>query len=114
MAFTEIEFDEIQNEMNTFITKRGPPENIRDQVDLDYKIDKQSVVLFEKRKMINQIGMTDVPIAKATFVKTEKKWKIYWQRADLKWHSYNPKKEVKTIKSFIAIVDEDKFGCFWG
>jgi len=47
-------------------------------------------------------------------VQKENKWKIYWQRADLKWHLYEPNKEVKTIKTFIKIVDEDKLGCFWG
>ena len=114
MAFTEREIEEIQNKMVDFITKRRPPENIRNQVDLAYKIEKQSVIIFEIRKMFQQEEMVDIPIAKATFVLKERKWKIYWQRADLKWHLYEPNKEVKTIKSFLKIVDEDKFGCFWG
>ena len=114
MAFTLIELEKMKNEMTDFITKRRPPENIRDQVDLNYKIEKQSIIIFEKRKMFRQEEMIDVPIAKATFVQKEKKWKIYWQKADLKWHLYEPNKEVKTIKSFIKTVDEDKFGCFWG
>jgi len=114
MAFTVVELEKMQNEMNDFIAKRRPPENIRNQVDLNYKIEKQSIIIFEKRKIFQQEGIVDVPIAKATFVQKENKWKIYWQRADLKWHLYEPNKEVKTIKTFIKIVDEDKLGCFWG
>jgi Flp pilus assembly CpaF family ATPase len=114
MAFTDTEFLKIQNEMNDFILKRRPPENIRNQVDLAYKIEKQSIIIYEIRKRFQQEGMVDIPIAKATFVVKEKKWKIYWQKSDLKWHSYEPHKEVKTIKAFIKIIEEDKFGCFWG
>ena len=100
--------------MNIFIENNRPPENIRDQVDLSYKIEKQSVIIYEIRKQILQKGKVDSPIAKATFVAKENKWKIYWQRADFKWHLYEPKKEVKTIKAFIKIVGEDKICCFWG
>ncbi len=114
MAFTEKELEIIQNEMNDFIVKRRPPENIRNQVDLTFKIEKQSVIIIEIRKTFMQKEVIDIPIAKATFVIKETNWKIYWQRSDLKWHLYEPKKEVKTIKAFIKIVDEDKWGCFWG
>jgi hypothetical protein len=32
-------------------------------------------------------GMTQKPAAKATYVRKTDRWKIYWQRADLKWHA---------------------------
>ena len=114
MAFTDTDLIKIQNEMNEFIIKRRPPEHIRKQVDLAYKIEKQSIIIYEIRKMFQQEGMVDIPIAKAIFVLKEAKWKIYWQRADLKWHLYEPNKEVKTVKAFLKIVDEDKLCCFWG
>lgn len=84
--------------MDAFILKRRPPETVKNQVDLHYKIDNQSIVIFEIRKMFQQERMVDIPIAKTTYVMKENKWKIYWQRADLKWHSYEPQKEVKTVK----------------
>ena len=40
-------------------------------------------------------------------------WKAYWQRADLKWHRYDPDPEVDTINDFIKLVEEDEFGCFF-
>ncbi|MGH8716972.1 MAG: DUF3024 domain-containing protein [Burkholderiales bacterium] len=30
------------------------------------------------------------PVAKATYVKAQDVWKVFWQRADLKWHRYDP------------------------
>ncbi|WP_443083643.1 DUF3024 domain-containing protein [Vibrio sp. HA2012] len=54
------------------------------------------------------------PIAKATYVRTKNNWKIYWMRADLKWHSYEPDSTVKTLEQFIGVIDTDEFGYFWG
>jgi hypothetical protein len=53
-------------------------------------------------------------IAKATWNKRLGVWRIYWQRADLKWHSYEPVKAVGTLKLFLKTVKEDKFSCFFG
>lgn len=114
MAFTEIEKKKLEIELDKFIEKRRPPINIRNQVDLLYRIEKQSVLIFEKRKGFQIEEMIEVPIAKATYVIKNNLWNIYWQRADLKWHLYDPQKEVKTIKEFIQIVDEDEWNCFWG
>lgn len=114
MAFTNEEADKIKKQMDDFILKRRPPEDIRNEVDLSYKIEKQSIIIFEIRKMFQQEGVAEIPIAKATYTMKNKYWKIYWQRADLKWHSYEPNEQVKNISSFIKTVDEDKYGCFWG
>ena len=37
------------------------------------------------------------PVAKATFVRTTGTWRVFWQRADLKWHSYEPAPQVGTV-----------------
>lgn len=53
-------------------------------------------------------------MAKTTFVKTENCWKIFWMRADLKWHGYEPDVKVKTLSKFLEVVIEDKYACFFG
>jgi hypothetical protein len=53
-------------------------------------------------------------IAKTTYIKSKDHWKIFWMRADLKWHSYEPHPIVKDIKEFVAVVSKDEYGCFWG
>ena len=41
-------------------------------------------------------------------------WKVFWKRADLKWHRYDPVSEVRTIEQFLAVVEEDEYACFYG
>jgi hypothetical protein len=53
------------------------------------------------------------PVVKATYVKTENIWKVYWMRADLKWHGFQPAPEVDTVNAFLALVAEDKHACFF-
>lgn len=56
----------------------------------------------------------EMPVAKAMFVRTQNFWRIYWRRADLKWHIYDPLAEAPGISRFLAEVEADPHGCFWG
>jgi len=115
MSFNELDLKRIEKEIKAFIEKRRPPVEIRNEVDLSYKIDKFSILIFEIRPIWNNPKeKMEIPVAKATFVKATNIWKIFWKRADLKWHKYDPLPDVKTMKEFIAEVDKDQYGCFWG
>lgn len=101
--------------LEIFLDKRRPPDNMRHQIDLDYKIENQSIIIFEIRPHWKRQGeKIESPIAKTTWVKTQNCWNIYWMRGDLKWHIYKPVSEVKTIEEFLKVVDSDRHGCFWG
>ena len=39
-------------------------------------------------------------IAKYKYVKTEKHWKIFWMRGNLKWTHYEPVPYEKTSRTF--------------
>jgi Protein of unknown function (DUF3024) len=56
----------------------------------------------------------EIPIAKAQYVKSRAVWKVYWQRADMKWHSYEPQAEVKSLEEFVTVVEVDEYYCFFG
>ena len=115
MSFSEFEQKKIEKAVGGYIEEKRPPANIRDEVDLNYRIKGQSVEIFEIRPSWNNPEkIIEEPIAKATYVKKHKIWKIYWQRADLKWHGYEPNPETKNIEQFVAIVEEDEYSCFWG
>jgi len=101
--------------MENFISRNRPPEHIRPELDLGYKIEEQSIIVFEIRpRWNNPEEIREHPIAKTTFVKAKNYWKIFWLRADLNWHSYTPKPTVKTVEEFAKIVEEDKLHCFRG
>jgi hypothetical protein len=75
----------------------------------------QSVEIFEiSPRWDSPDEMMEHSVAKATFVKTQAVWRVYWQRADLKWHRYDPAPEVDSLNAFVKLVEEDEYACFWG
>src|SRR5450759_4369846 len=51
----------------------------------------RSVEIFEVRpNWRDRSKLQEHSIAKATYNKSKQNWKIFWQRADLNWHSYFP------------------------
>ena len=114
MAFSEMETKRYEKQVTAFVEKRRPPEHIREQVDIGFRIKGHSVEIFEIRPaFLDPKVKTESPVAKATYVRTQGVWKVYWQRRDLKWHGYDPPK-VRTLKKFLELVDEDDMCCFWG
>ena len=106
---------EIIEALENFMLKRRPPLGMRSLVDLAYKIENQSVFNFEIRpRWDNPNELFNSNIAKATFVKTQNHWDVFWMRSDLKWHKYQPKPNVKTINEFVDLVAKDDHHCFWG
>ncbi len=115
MPFSEFEIKRLQKIVGRYIEKKRPPEDIRDEVDLSCRIEGQSVEILEIRQLWNNPDeKIEKPVAKATYVKSRKLWRIFWQRADLKWHRYDPEPEVDTIDDFIDIVERDEFASFFG
>lgn len=115
MALDILKTADVIESFENFLDKHRPPEHLREKIDIDYKIDNQSVIIFEVRPHWKDTGkVTESPIVKTTWVKTQQVWKIFWMRSDLKWHQYEPVPRVKTLTEFIQVVDDDKYGCFWG
>ena len=115
MALTAQQTADIEAAMTDFLARRRPPEHLRDKVDLAWRIEGQSVVIFEIRPFWRDPShKIEGPVAKATYVRKANRWRIYWQRADLKWHGYEPHPEAVFFEEFLALVDEDEHGCFWG
>jgi hypothetical protein len=114
MAISEFEIKKCEKDIEKFMSKHRPPAHIRSEVDIGYRIDNQSVELFEVRpRWDNPQEKTETPVAKATFIKAKQIWKVYWQRSDLKWHSYDPMPKVKYLEDFLSVVGEDKHSCFF-
>lgn len=115
MPISEFEVKRCERELEKFLSEKRPPAHVRNQLDFGYRIENQSVELFEIRpEWRNPEQIMEIPFAKATFVKKEKLWKIYWQRQDLKWHSYTPVPCVQYFEEFLSVVSEDANACFFG
>jgi hypothetical protein len=115
MALSELERKRYEKAVAKFLEAHRPPPEIRQELDLGFRLEGQSIEIFEIRpdwqdpnkKMEN-------PVAKATYVKRAEEWRVYWQRADLKWHRYEPHPSASTIEEFLQVVDEDAYCCFFG
>lgn len=115
MALSEFEIKRIEKSATAFIERRRPPAHLRDQLDLGFRISGQSLELFEVRPYWRDPAeKIEQMVAKTTYKKTTKTWAIYWQRADLKWHRYQPDPEVDSLEQFLKIVDADEHGAFFG
>jgi Protein of unknown function (DUF3024) len=116
VALAEIELARIRKAMDAFMQQRRPPVHVRAQVDLAFRVTGQSVEIFEIRPVWRgpPDEMQELPVAKATYVKGRGVWRVFWQRRDLKWHSYKPKPEVKSVEEFASLVSEDAHTCFFG
>jgi Protein of unknown function (DUF3024) len=115
MPLSEIERKGVEKAMIAFMEKRRPPKQIRQEVDLDYRIFGQSVELFEIRPQWNKPEVIlEHPFAKATLIRAQKVWKVYWIRTNPKWRSYEPAPKAGSIARFLEIVDQDEYRCFFG
>ncbi len=115
MAISEFEIKRIAKLVGNFIEQRRPSPEIRQQLDLGFRISNQSFEIFEIRpRFDNPKEKITTPVAKATYVKSKKLWKLYWMRADLKWHSYQPFPTSTSLERIIKAINEDEYCCFWG
>ncbi len=115
MTISEFVRKRIEKIMDEYLKRTRPPVHIRDELDIGYRIENQSVEIFEIRPAFNKPSeKIEHAVAKATYVKRSGIWKIYWMRADLKWHKYEPIPEVADLESFISVIEDDHYGCFYG
>ena len=115
MAISEFEIKRVEKTMEAYVDRTRLPVHIRNELDIAYRIENQSVELFEVRPAFqNPNQKIEHAIAKATYVKRAKEWRLYWMRADLKWHRYDPVPEVDSLDDFLKIIEEDSNGCFYG
>lgn len=88
---------------------------MRTELDLAYRIDGQSVLVYEIRPTWDKPSeIRESPVAKTSFVSNKNHWKVSWIRGDLKWYPYTPKPIVKTINDFFDLVNHDTHACFFG
>ena len=116
MAFNNVEIARYAGLIEKLIwAKRRPPLHLRDKVREGQRIEGHEIELFLVRPMFSDpTREIEESIAKARYVKSRDVWRVFWKRADMKWHRYLPRPEVKSLESFLKLVDEDANGCFWG
>lgn len=117
MAISEFEVHRYEKILEQFCDEQGPPKDIQDQLKWGYSVspENQSVELFEIRPyFMDASKKIEIPIAKASYVKSKNKWKVYWMGGNRKWLRYEPCPDAKTLDEFLKVVKDDAHGCFFG
>ena len=115
MTIDALQMIDIIEDMQHFMEKRRPDEDIRHELDLDYRIEGQSIFIYSIRPRWDKPSvLMHLDDAKITFVKSSNEWRLFWPRANLKWERYEPKRQFKSLAKALEEIDADEFGCFWG
>jgi hypothetical protein len=114
MAFSELEIELIDKVVGGLCREMNRPE-FKDELSIEYRIDRQDIIIFERRPTYQQpTKTTDTPAAKLKYLRTKNEWRLFWMRGDLKWHAYNAKKKSVKLSNLVAEIKSDPYGCFWG
>lgn len=116
MSFSEFELaDHLATLEREFWSHRRPPDRVREMVREGQRIAGHSIELFFIRPVWNDRSRTtEEPIAKLTYVRSQRRWRLYWMRGDLKWHAYPDHPTARSLAEALRIVHEDKRCCFFG
>ena len=98
-----------------FWSRRRPPLHLREKIREGQRLDGFNIELFFARpSFFRPDQIIEEDIARIQWVPARKLWKLYWKRADLKWHACLPQPEAATLADALRIIDEDASGCFFG
>ncbi|MFP4446897.1 MAG: DUF3024 domain-containing protein [Desulfosudaceae bacterium] len=114
MAFTEIELKWIDQYIGVRFKNRVPLEN-QDRLRNEIRIEGNNIFIAESRPRWDKPDeWLPLDFAKLRYVRSRNIWKLYWKRASGKWEIYGPKGEAGNLKELADVIDEDRYGCFFG
>lgn len=114
MAFTDLELARIEKAVGGLCKRRNRP-HLKSQLSLEYRIKGHDVTVLERRPHWDgSPGHTEGGVAKLKFNRRTGRWRLLWQRADLKWHAYEPRSSRGDLSELVAEVEADPYGCFFG
>jgi len=114
MAFSEFEFKRIDKTVGALCRRVSRPEHA-DKLRIVFEVDGHAVSIYEERPPWDGIGgWTRMGVARFRYRRTRGSWTLYWMRRDLKWHTYDPEVIPTDLESLVALVDEDRYGAFFG
>jgi hypothetical protein len=114
MAFNDLELARIQRSVGKLCERRSPPPHLRHEISVEYRVEGHAVTVFERRPKWRGQGFTEGGVARLRFVRRAGEWRLFWQRADLKWHSYTPLASSAELSELVAEIEKDPHACFFG
>lgn len=115
MPIPDPQLRECLKAVGEFLEKKRPPPQIRGELDYRADIKGSDLMIVEVRPAFEDPDQfVEHPVAKVKWVSSRMVWRLFWMRADMKWHSYVPLPEAPTVRAVLDEVDRDPNGCFFG
>ena len=115
MAFSELELKMIDSTVGELCRRRSPAQ-FADQLRFVYDIDGHAVSIWEERPPWDGRpgDWTRMGIARFRFFRSRGEWQLYWMRADLKWHVFEPEPLRRRLATLVKVVEDNPYGAFFG
>lgn len=114
MAFSELDLKRIEQTAGEFCRKRSPA-HLQDKFRLEYRVKGHEIVIVERRPQWDDPSKWfESPAAKIKFIRSANKWRLYWMRADMKWHEYPGRSSSDRLDDLVQEIDADPLACFFG
>ena len=116
MAFTDAEIAEHTRVIEDLLWSRHrPPLHMRDKVREGQRFTGHAIEFFMVRPAFNRPGQhVEEAIAKVQYVRSRQVWRLFWKRADGKWHGYQPCLGTQSLADALRVINEDAYQCFFG
>jgi hypothetical protein len=114
LAFSEIELKRIEAVVGPLCGRRSPA-HAHHQVRTEYRVEDQGVLIVEVRVVWDDPSRwMEHGVAKLKFNRKAGEWRLFWQRASLRWESYEPLASSRDLAILVEEIDRDPNGCFFG
>jgi len=93
------------------------PEHALHQVRLECQVAARHLTIVERRAPWREdLGLewTSFPIARLRYTANNKMWTLYWRDRNLRFHLYDHLAPSDNVQEFLAEMDRDPTGIFWG
>jgi hypothetical protein len=95
--------------------RKQSPVHLKDKLRLEYSVKGHEVVIVERRPGGDDPKeWIESPVAKLKVIRTANNWRLYWMRADLKWHEYPGHSSSKRLDELVQEINDNPLACFFG
>ena len=114
MSLSEFTKKLIETKLTEYCERRIPID-IRNQVNLTFKIIRDKITLIETRPYFKDPSIwTENPVAQFRLDNETKKWTLYCMDRNSRWQLYDLIKPSADFDDMLKALDNDKTGIFWG
>ncbi|MCH7857748.1 MAG: DUF3024 domain-containing protein [Gemmatimonadetes bacterium] len=114
MPISHFEQKRVSKILSQYCDERVPP-HVRDKIELRFRFEGNSVILFEHRPSLTGSGeWVESVVAKFRFFVGRQEWALYWRNRNQLWKRYELIRPSRLFDDLLSEVDADPTRIFWG